>query len=550
MKKATCKFISVFLVIVLFTAVFQVGFATGAQQGFLSPASDNLTLSADTETATPGGTVTFSASFTLTPAIYRAARMVVVLPAGLNYDGSMVYVGTTPAALTTTPAATQFGTSVVFDFNNTHAGAAQVYITATVASELRGNALSVRAELFLQQDNLPMPVAPNFQASFTLRVMQDLYPTFPTLPEIPVTPQVSRVAFNFNGGVRIGGGAQVQAVPVGGSAIEPYVTRQGYVFLGWDVPFTYVTQNLDVNALWTPAAEFAPIVPPIYNFVEGDFLDGRNSFSLQSHMPLIFYARNHISNFIGVTIDGRALTTGQNYAVTNATETNTTAIHLKASYLNTLSAGSHTLRVNFRGDIYAEAQFTVFAYIPPFYDVTRNDWFFYGVSAMHASRLLLGITDTQFAPFDNMTRGMVVTLLYRFAGEPNVTGFYNRFPDVSAGQYYTNAVTWASVNGIVTGHEDGNFRPSDLMTRQQFAAVLYRYQNALGSPTQDILADRTYNDFDQIALFARGAVNKLTMQGVFRDWPYVQGNLFAPENPVNRAEVATVMRYWIESIGW
>jgi len=149
-----------------------------------------------------------------------------------------------------------------------------------------------------------------------------------------------------------------------------------------------------------------------------------------------------------------------------------------------------------------------------------------------------------------MTRGTVVTLLYKFTGEPSVAGFNNPFPDVAAGQYYTNAVIWAATNGIVTGYDTGLFAPQDLMTREQFAVVLFRYQNALGNTAMDILMDRSYSDFSQISNYAQSAVNKTTMQGVYRDWPVDAQNRFQPKANVTRAELAAVMRLWIESIGW
>jgi hypothetical protein len=556
MKKVSRKIVPVFLVLMLFAMILQGGVFAAAQSNVQLLAAEDFSLTADNQMASPTDTVVFTISTNLTQAVangYRAAKVSVHLPTGLNYESSTVYIGNTPAVITTTPVGTGVGTSVSFDFveANMTAGPIQIHVTATVASEIRGNALSVSANLFMQQQGLPMLEVPSQQATFTLRIVDALGPTLPPLPEIPITPQVSRVAFNFNGGVRIGGGAQVQAVPVGGAAVEPYVYRDGYVFLGWDTPFNYVTQNILVNALWTlDTGIYPPIVPPIYDYVDGHFIGGRNAFTQQSHMPLIYYAENHVTNFVSVEIDGQTLRRGTHYAVTTATQANTTAIHLKASFMNTLSTGTHTLIVNFRDDLYATAEFTVRGYTNIFTDVSSSDWFYRGVGAMNASELLQGVSANRFDPYSHMTRGMVVTLLYRYAGQPTITGFYNPFPDVNQGQYYANAVIWAAANGIVLGHENGLFAPYEMMTREQFAAVLYRYQNALGSTPMDILMDHQYSDFTQIALFARGAVNKLNMQGVFRDWPTIPGNLFSPENPVNRAEVATVMRYWIESIGW
>ena len=369
-------------------------------------------------------------------------------------------------------------------------------------------------------------------------------------PVTPITPEVSRVTFNLNGGVRVGGGALVQAIPVGGSAVEPYVSRNGYIFTGWDRSFTNVRQNITVTAQWTKEAEIN-VVPPTATVVVGHFANEQNTFTQFSHMPLIFYAESHLATFVGVEVDGRALTAGTQFVATTGTgAADTTAIFLKASYLNTLGPGSHTLKINFKGDASATTTFTVAAYTNTFLDVSANDWFYKGVQAMNASGLLMGVSNTSFDPQGSMTRGMVVTLLYRFTGEPSVTGFRNPFPDVAAGQYYTNAVIWAAANGIVTGHDTGLFAPQDLMTHEQFAAVLFRYQNALGNTAADVLADRTFSDFAQISSYAQSAVNKLTMQGVFRDWPYDAQNRFQPQASVTRAEVATVMRLWIESIGW
>jgi len=369
-------------------------------------------------------------------------------------------------------------------------------------------------------------------------------------PEVtpPVMPEISTVVFNLAGGVRVGGGALTQAVVRNGSAVEPYVYRQGYIFLEWDQDFTNVQQNMTITARWVLQGVTLPVEPPIVEVITGHFLNNKNSFKQTSHIPLIYYADSHISRFTSVEVNGYALS-GRQYVATTGTARDTTAIHLKASYLNTLPVGTHTLTVYFDG-IYVEADFTVTPYVNMFYDVNYGDWFYAGVGAMNASELLLGINNTQFNPGGNMTRGMVVTLLYRFAGEPGTTGNRSPFPDVRAGQYYTNAVIWAAANGIVTGHDTGYFAPNDMMTREQFAAVLYRYQNALGSQTTDILMGVQYSDFYDISLYARSAVNKLTMQGVYSDWPGNPEGNFMPRATVSRAEVATAMRLWIESIGW
>jgi hypothetical protein len=320
-----------------------------------------------------------------------------------------------------------------------------------------------------------------------------------------IPPDIHMVQFDPAGGTRIGGGALSQAVPHGGSAIAPYVYRDGFIFNGWSRSYANVTHDIVVRALWKNA-DSVTVVPPIGTVImEGHFVDG-DVFTQYSHMPMIYYIEAHGAQLESVKVDDDLLTPRTQFVATAGTQDGTVAIHLKASYLNSLTVGTHTLRVNFRHGVYSNAQLTVAAYTNPFYDVARNDWFFEGVQAMNASGLLQGISGTQFGPQTHMSRGMVVTLLYRFSGEPGVAGFRNPFPDVAPRQYYTDAVVWAAANGIVTGHPSGLFAPHDEMTHEQFAAVLYRYQNALGSVPRDILMDREYNDFNQINSYARAAV--------------------------------------------
>jgi len=376
-------------------------------------------------------------------------------------------------------------------------------------------------------------------------------PPIAQLPPVTPVANVYRVTFNLNGGVRVGGGALVQAIPMGLSAVEPYVSRSGYIFTGWDRSFNNVRGDITVMAQWTSDPGTITVAPPIAQIVTGHWLGNKDKFIEFGHMPLVFYANSHVVNLVSVDVDGRTLTAGTQYVATAATGADaTTAVFLKASYLNTLSAGAHTLTLHFKGDATATGTFTIENYTNKFLDVSPNDWFYKGVQAMNASGLLTGTNDTHFDPNASMTRGTVVTLLYKFTGEPSVAGFRNPFPDVTAGQYYTNAVIWAATNGIVTGHDTGLFAPQDLMTREQFAVVLFRYQNALGNTAMDVLMDRTYSDFSQVSAYAQSAVNKTTMQGVFRDWPLDAQNRFQPKANVTRAELAAVMRLWIESIGW
>ena len=176
----------------------------------------------------------------------------------------------------------------------------------------------------------------------------------------------------------------------------------------------------------------------------------------------------------------------------------------------------------------------------PFDDVKNEDWFFDSVMYVYGKGLMIGTADDKFSPAMTLTRAMVVTILYRHAGEPDVTGLTNPFPDVKEGMWYTDAIKWAAANGIVTGYNTGNFGPEDAIKNQQLAALIYRLQESTGKFLPDIMADHVYADFIKVSDYAKAAVNKLTMQGVFRDIPK-EDNMFNPTGNATRAETAAIL---------
>ncbi len=109
----------------------------------------------------------------------------------------------------------------------------------------------------------------------------------------------------------------------------------------------------------------------------------------------------------------------------------------------------------------------------PFIDVTENDWFHDVIKKAYLADLVNGTTDTTFTPDGNITRGMFVTILYRAEGEPVAPKL--NFTDVAGGQYYCDAIAWANANGIVKGVSETEFAPDDNITREQMAAILFRY---------------------------------------------------------------------------
>ena len=181
----------------------------------------------------------------------------------------------------------------------------------------------------------------------------------------------------------------------------------------------------------------------------------------------------------------------------------------------------------------------------PFSDVQPNTWYFDGVMYAYGHGLMNGTSADKFSPEDSLTRAMIVTILCRQAKEPDVSALINPFSDVPAGTWYTEAVKWAAENGIVSGYGNGKFGPNDAVTKEQLAAILYRLQQRGEIIPPDILMDREYPDFNSISDYAKGAVTKLTMQGIFRDIPGVG---FNPKANATRAEVAAMLYRYLSVV--
>ena len=156
-----------------------------------------------------------------------------------------------------------------------------------------------------------------------------------------------------------------------------------------------------------------------------------------------------------------------------------------------------------------------------------------------------GTSATLFSPGMTLTRGMVVTVLYRIESEPDVAELDNPFPDVAAGQYYSNAVKWAADKKLVLGYEDGTYRPDRNVTREEFAAILYRYEQYTEKIPTDIADERVFADAGSISEYAKEPVNALVMQGIING---KENNRFDPKGNATRAEFAAMLHRYLEAI--
>jgi hypothetical protein len=154
---------------------------------------------------------------------------------------------------------------------------------------------------------------------------------------------------------------------------------------------------------------------------------------------------------------------------------------------------------------------------------------------------MIGIAENKFAPNSGMTRAMIVTILWRYEGSPETKG--NNFTDVADGEWYSDAIAWASENGIVNGYGNGIFGVNDNITREQFAVILYRYAEYKGfdiSKTADLSG---FSDADKISGWALTAVKWAVAEGLIKGRTATS---IAPDGTANRAEAATLFMRYIE----
>jgi hypothetical protein len=179
----------------------------------------------------------------------------------------------------------------------------------------------------------------------------------------------------------------------------------------------------------------------------------------------------------------------------------------------------------------------------PFADVSESDWFFEAVQFVRQQGLMTGTSATTFNPNAAMTRGMMVTVLHRMAGSPPYDPA-GGFSDVTTGTWYTDAVTWAVANGIVSGYGDGLFGPNDDITREQMAVILYNYAIFMNIELPSIRTG-AFTDDAQISDWAKEAVNAMYEAGIING---KGGGVFNPLAGATRAEVATILMRFLEEI--
>ena len=222
--------------------------------------------------------------------------------------------------------------------------------------------------------------------------------------------------------------------------------------------------------------------------------------------------------------------------------------------ISNLEAGEHYFRVMVSAGTAAPqvsniAIVTVSEPPIPFIDVQGDDWFTDYVMYVYENGLMSG-TGTEpmrFSPNMTLTRGMLVTVLYRHAGMPDISGIANPFDDADAGQWYTDAVIWAADRDIVQGIGGGRFAPEQNITREQIAVIMLRYANAADKILSDVYQEQVpvFADDEIISDWADEAVRAIRQAGIIFGRP---DNMFDPQGNATRAEASAILRRFTQGV--
>ena len=222
-------------------------------------------------------------------------------------------------------------------------------------------------------------------------------------------------------------------------------------------------------------------------------------------------------------------------------------IDLSSNYIDLTQAGNKKAIQAFKNrkvEINAQNQRTKLS----FKDVPENEWYYSAVKYVYEKKIILGYNTTTFAPNDKITRGMLVTILYRMEGSPKVTTV-SKFSDVqNTKEYYYKAVNWAAANNIVSGYSDpknkGKFGPDDKITREQLAVILWKYSRYKGKYKAVKTDFSKFSDSAKISEYAKNGMNWVLGVGVMHG----SGGKLNPQGTATRAEAAAMLSNYCKNV--
>ena len=331
------------------------------------------------------------------------------------------------------------------------------------------------------------------------------------------------------------GGSQVpsQDITVGEPVSQPDdPTRTGYRFLGWYTAATGgarwdftqpVTGDQTLYAQWA----YRPPANPNYKITLGDTENGTvtvNPTAAKEGTTVTITPVPDAGYQVGtVSVTDRF---GQAVAVDQQAD---------GTYTFVMPDGQVTVEVTF---LQGEATDL------PFSDVTESDWFYDAVTYAYENGLMDGVGTGLFAPNSDTTRAQLVTILHRLAGQPAPSGD-SGFSDVETGTWYTDAVAWAAQNGIVNGVSDTQFAPGDDITREQLAVILYRYATYQGYDVSQRADLSGFVDAGTISTYAQEALSWANAQGLVLGF---EDDSLRPQGTATRAQIAAVLMRFCQTV--
>ena len=315
----------------------------------------------------------------------------------------------------------------------------------------------------------------------------------------------------------------------------PTLPNQGYNrFQGWRSSVNGEVypggQEVTISADTTFTAQWAYIPPanPNYKITIGDMENGT-------------VTANPTAAKAGATVTLTA-TPDEGYAVGTVTVTDRFG---NAVRVTENSDGTYTFTMP-NGQVTVKATFveTEAPVDEPFVDVAEGDWFYDAVVYAYQNELMDGVGGNRFAPNSETTRAQLVTILYRLEGEPAVSGDLP-FTDVEAGIWYTDAILWAAQNNIVNGVSDTEFAPGDDLTRQQLVTILYRYAEAKGYDMSASADLSGYPDAGQVQDYAQPAMAWAVAENIIQG---MEDGTLKPAGNASRAQIATILMRFCEDV--
>ena len=398
------------------------------------------------------------------------------------------------------------------------------HFSAPVSKEYLAN--TINAELYsLRNTEAPYSYHPTVDAAQAAAQPGDVVTDLTTVEE---NANEFIVVFDYGDGTK-----KELTMYEGAETTLPTLNDRGYNhFVGWtDGKKTYAAgDEVKITANTTFTAQWAYIPPanPNYKITIDDAANGT-------------VTANPTAAKAGATVTLTA-TPDEGYAVGTLTVTDRFGDAVKVTenadgtYTFTMPNGQVTVTATF-----VETEEPV---DEPFVDVAEGDWFYDAVVYAYQNELMDGVGGNRFAPNSETTRAQLVTILYRLEGQPAVSGDLP-FTDVESGTWYTDAILWAAQNNIVNGVSDTEFAPGDDLTRQQLVTILYRYAEAKGYDVSASADLSGYPDADQVQDYAQPAMAWAVAENIIQG---MEDGTLKPAGNASRAQIATILMRFCEDV--